>query len=74
MPAMDLDFENVCTTIRLSYFLSSGIALSPPKSTYASSMITTTSGLFLMINSTLSKGIAIDVGAFGLAITIPPFS
>ena len=74
MPAMERDFENVCTTMRFSYFLRSGMALSPPKSTYASSTITTLSGLFFMMNSTSDKGRLMDVGALGLAITMPPFS
>ena len=42
-PAMERDLENVLTTKRLSYESIKGSALSPPKSTYASSTITTTS-------------------------------
>ena len=42
-PASERDFENVCTTMTLSYLSMSGSALSPPKSTYASSTTTITS-------------------------------
>ena len=42
-PASDRDFENVCTTMTLSYLSMNGSALSPPKSTYASSTTTITS-------------------------------
>ena len=43
-PARERDLENVCTTITLSYLSIRGRALSPPKSIYASSTITITSG------------------------------
>ena len=43
-PARERDLENVCTTITLSYLSIRGRALSPPKSIYASSTITSTSG------------------------------
>ena len=39
-PAIDLDFENVLVTTRLSYLSISANADSPPKSIYASSTIT----------------------------------
>ena len=32
IPAMERDFENVCTTRRFSYLIMSGRQLSPPKS------------------------------------------
>ena len=42
-PASERDFENVCTTMTLSYLSIRGRALSPPKSIYASSTTTMTS-------------------------------
>ena len=74
IPAMERDFEKVCTTSRLSYLSISGTQLSPPKSTYASSMMTTESGFALTISSHTDRSAATPVGAFGFAMTMPPFS
>ena len=74
IPARLRDFENVPVISRFSYFFVSGTEVVPPKSQYASSMITTQSPLYSSIFSTNSVPSPIDVGALGFGITTPPFS
>ena len=67
-PASDRDFEKVWVTSRLLYSLISPTALSVPKSTYASSITTTLSGLLSKIFLIFSMLSGIPVGALGFAI------
>ena len=74
IPAIERDFENVCTTSRFSYLSISGRQLVPPKSIYASSITTTDVGFAFSISSIVSRLSSTPVGALGLGIIIPPLS
>ena len=69
-PAIERDLEKVCATRMLSYFFVSGIALSVPKSTYASSTMITLSGFDAAMRSISLTSGAMPVGALGFAIAI----
>ena len=73
-PAIERDFENVPVTKRFEYFLTKGTALTPPKSIYASSTITTLSGFDFTILSISQMSRHFPVGALGLAITTVLFT
>ena len=74
IPAIERDLLKVWTTSRFSYSGIKESALSPPKSIYASSTMTTDSLLCSKMSRKVATSSKIEVGALGLAITMPPFS